>query len=390
MTQRRILHLINTAGPGGAETVFLRLVTGLDRSRWESIPFVPEVDWLTHELRNAGADPHIDRARSRFDLGFFRRLSGFLRRERIDVIHSHLFGPTVEAGILSRITSVPTIGTIHGVGDLSPRESLKALKFGLVRQGVARLVFVSDSLRDSFLSRGNFPRARTEVIANGVDPAAHMLTRDAAVREELGIPEDAFVVGAVGNLRPVKRYDLFLQMAALLHSRDPNYRFVVVGQDSEPLHGELLSLRSSLGLEGIVHFTGFRGDVERILPSLDLFTITSDSEGFSIATVQAMASGLPVVATRCGGPEEILEDGITGRLAPTGDVAAMAEVVEALRRNPQQRASLAAAGRRSAARRFSSDAQIARYEALYEAVIAERGGDRRSDAPNEPVGAATT
>lgn len=390
MSRRRILHLINTAGPGGAETVFLRLVTGLDDSRWESMPFVPEVDWLTRELQRAGAAPRIDAARSRFDTGFFRRISTFLRHEQIDIIHSHLFGPTVEAGLLSRLTGVPTVGTIHGVGDLSPRESLKPLKFGIMRQGVSRLVFVSESLRDTFLSRATYPRARTAVIPNGVDPADHLHARDAAVRAEFGIPENAFVVGALGNLRPVKRYDVFLQMAAALHGRDSTYRFVVVGQDTEPLHGELLKLRASLGLDGIVHFTGFRGDVERVLPSFDLFAITSDSEGFSIATVQAMASDLPVVATRCGGPQEILEDGVTGRLVATGDPLGMAEVVDHLRRNPQLRASLAAAGRRSAVERYSVHSQIARYEELYDAVIAERAGGRGSYSSHEPVGAAAS
>lgn len=352
--------------------MFLRLATGLDRERWHSIPMVPEVDWLTHELTRAGAGPRIDAARSRFDFGFFRRLTRLIREERVEVIHSHLFGPTVEAGILSMMTGVPVIGTIHGIGDLSPKEKLTALKFGILRRGIARLVFVSESLRADFLDRCSFPIERTAVIPNGVDPADHAGSRDESVRAEFGIPEDAFLVGALGNLRPVKRYDLFLRAAALLVRSDPRYRFLIVGQDSEPLHGELLRLRSELGLDETVLFTGFRADVERILTAYDLFTITSDREGFSIATIQAMASGLPVVATRCGGPEEILEDGVTGLLVPTGDPERLAQAIDDLRLNPALRSALAAAGRESARARFSIHSQIALYDRLYESAIAER------------------
>src|SRR5690606_33591105 len=335
------------------------------------------------ELSAAGIQPRIDSARRLYDLPFFRRLLRLVRDEGIEVIHSHLFGPTVEAGIVGMLTGVPVVGTIHGQGDLSPRERLKALKFGLIRRGVSRLVFVSDSLRDSFLAEGPFPRERTAVIPNGVDPRRHEGLDRAAARAELGVPEDAFLVGALGNLRPVKRYDLFLEAAALLRQRSPDYRFVIVGQTPPQLHGELLALRDRLGLADVVQFTGFRSDAERLLAAMDLFTVTSDSEGFSIATVQAMVSRLPVVATRCGGPEEILEYGRTGVLVHTGSAREIADAIETLRREPARRASLGEAARHAAIERYSLAAQIRAYEGLYEQVIAERGRRKTRVASSE-------
>lgn len=388
MTRQRILHLINTAGPGGAETVFLELATRFSTDKWFSIAVVPEVDWLTRQLRNTGTHVVVDGAKQLLDFGYFRRMVELIRREGVDVIHAHLFGPTVEAAFLSVITSVPVIATIHGTGDLSPEERLKWLKFAAVRRGVDRLVFVSDSLREHFLAVAPLDRRRTAVIPNGVDLARHLISSDRfAVRQEFGIPAEAFVVGAVGNLRPVKRYDLFLRAAALLYERDPRYRFLVVGQATEPLFGELLALRSNLGLDSVVHFTDFRSDVEQLLSTFDLYCISSDSEGFSIATVQALASGKPVVATRCGGPEEILEHGKTGYLVPTGSAVAIASAIERLREDPALRNTLGDRGQAMVSERYSISTQTGRYERLYDEVIAEktRGPGKLSADPRSRV-----
>jgi glycosyltransferase involved in cell wall biosynthesis len=152
---------------------------------------------------------------------------------------------------------------------------------------------------------------------------------------------------------------------------------VIVGQTPPALHAELIALRDALGLRESVSFTGFREDVEAALAAFDLFALTSDSEGFSIATVQAMASGLPIVATRCGGPEEILEDGRTGVLVDTGSPEQLADAIERLRHDPSARAALGRAARADADARFSLSAQVRSYERLYEAAIRERGARRR-------------
>src|SRR5690606_23062610 len=135
---------------------------------------------------------------------------------------------------------------------------------------------------------------------------------------------------------------------ARLRERSADYRFVIVGQAPGPLYEQLVALRDSLGLRDAVQFTGFRPDVERLMAAFDLFTITSDSEGFSIATVQAMASRQPIVATRCGGPEEILVDGVTGALVPTGSPEALADEIHRLRHDPVARKAMGAAAYDSA------------------------------------------
>jgi glycosyltransferase involved in cell wall biosynthesis len=158
------------------------------------------------------------------------------------------------------------------------------------------------------------------------------------------------------------------------------YQFVIVGEGAGALREELMSLRDRLGIRDAVHFAGFREHVERILQNLDLFLITSRSEGFSLATVQAMASGIPVVATRCGGPEEIVSDGVSGLLVDTDSPNQITEAVERLMRDGELRQRLARAARESAQNEFSTNTMVARYEALY-GRYAETTPDSTADTP---------
>jgi glycosyltransferase involved in cell wall biosynthesis len=372
-----ILHLIDTAGPGGAETVYLELVDGLHSDRWRSVPVTPERDWLTEQLTVRGHEPVLEVCRNRFDWGYLARLARLVRRRSIDVIHAHLFGPSLEASLVSLLTGVPVVCTLHGRGDVSPDERWLRLKFAILNRGASRVVFVSESLRKHFLDRGMLRPEVTAVIPNGVHFGKHVVDPEAAsLPADLHIPRGRFLIGAVGNLRTVKRYDVLLQAAAILKESSPDVFFLIVGQAPPDIHADLLALRDCLGLKDHVHFTGFRQDVERILGALDLFVLTSDTEGFSIATVQAMASKLPIVATRCGGPEEIIEHGRTGLLVAPGSPGEIAQAIDRLRRDPAASSALAEAAFVEASARFSLEAQVGHYEQLYEQVIDE-GRERK-------------
>lgn len=370
----RILHLISTSGPGGAETVFLNIATELDPDRWSSLAVVAWEDWLTERLRERGLSPVIDASRSRFDFRYIWRLARLVREHSIDVIHAHLFGPSVEASLVGLITGVPVVSTIHGRGDLSPNERFKRLKFAILNRGLARVVFVSDSLRDYFLGQGPLRPDLTAVIPNGVTIEDSRTPRG---RTALPTPVQphAFVVAAVGNLREVKRYDVLIRAAAILKEQG-DYQFVVAGQGEDSLRTRYQNLAAELGVAESVHFLGFVDDVDGLLEAADLFALTSDSEGFSIATVQAMAHGVPVVASRCGGPEEILEEGRTGLLFDVGAPEQLAERIASLRADPSRREELGSAARIAAQTRFSLEAQIASYQELYEEVIDGRRTSR--------------
>jgi glycosyltransferase involved in cell wall biosynthesis len=210
------------------------------------------------------------------------------------------------------------------------------------------------------------------VVPNGIDVEHYHPAPHASLRRELGVPDDAVLVGAVGNIRPAKGYDELLRVAARLRGSPVAIRFVVAGGPDQPVFDHVLALRRELHLEDVVTFLGFREDVARVLNGVDLYVSTSTSEGFSLTTIQAMACGLPVVATRSGGPEDIITDGIDGFLVPVGDTFAIARVIADLAAAATLRRRLGESGRKKVVQRFTLGRMVSAYEAIYEEALAAR------------------
>jgi glycosyltransferase involved in cell wall biosynthesis len=155
-----------------------------------------------------------------------------------------------------------------------------------------------------------------------------------------------------------------MRAAHSLHARSSRYRFVVVGEGSGSLYQDLLRLRSQLGLDDVFHFLGMRDDVPALLPGFDVFVLSSHTEGFSIACVEAMACGVPVVATRCGGPNEIVEDGISGLLVPPNDPMTLADSIHRAAMDKALANRLAQHGLERAHSHFTLGTMLASYETL--------------------------
>ena len=184
------------------------------------------------------------------------------------------------------------------------------------------------------------------------------------IRREHGIPDEGILVGALGNVRAAKDFRTLLRAAAEL-AEDRRLHFAVVGERTEPLYGELLQLRDQLGLSDRVSFWGFRSDVPDVMAAFDVLAISSSSEGFSLAAIQAMAAGTPVVATRSGGPEQIITDEKDGLLVPAGSPVDLAQAVRRLAKEPALGIRLADAARQTATERYSLSAMIESYQGLY-------------------------
>jgi glycosyltransferase involved in cell wall biosynthesis len=369
-----VMHLISTNGPGGAETACVNLIRGLDPARWQKLAVVPERGWVYDEVLRAGGIPVVLAGGSRFGLpGYFLGLARLIRQHRVGLIHGHLFGPSYSASLLGLLMKLPVVCTLHGQVDIQPEEKLKRIKFALLNRGASRVVFVSESLRRFFLGTGLLRSEITAVIPNGVDATRFSRAADRSSRAAFRASDDDFLVGAVGNVRPAKGYDVLLRAAALLRARSDSYRFVVVGETDSDLGLELRSLCEELGLTDCVSFPGYLKDVMPALNAFDAYAITSRSEGFSISTVEAMAAGLAVVATRCGGPEEIIDDGVTGLLVENGSAEAVAAAIESLRIDAHRRRELGDAARTAVRQRFTMDAHLHAYEALYENCISRNG-----------------
>jgi glycosyltransferase involved in cell wall biosynthesis len=370
---KTIFHVIETVGPGGAETVFIQLATRESEER--NIAALPGPGWVADTLSAEGVAPlnlSISRARSLVDLGLYHNLVRLIRENDVDLLHSHTLGVSVYACLAGFRTGVPVVCTLHGEPDLGRTERWRRIKLAILRRGASKIVLVSNHLRDNFVREARVPAEQTAVVHNGVDCDRHSGRPDRTFRAEVGIDDDCFLFGAIGNVRVLKAYDDLLRAAAIAVKTNPKLRVAVVGEGSGALLENLLRLRAELGMQEIVHFVGFRQDITLPLRSFDAFVLSSKSEGFSIATVQAMASGLAVVATRSGGPEEIVTDGVDGLLVPRADPEALAAGMLRLAGDSELRTTLGRNARASAREKFSLDRMLESYEEIYDAALEQK------------------
>jgi glycosyltransferase involved in cell wall biosynthesis len=282
----------------------------------------------------------------------------------VRLVIAHLFGAAIYSSLASLSTRVPVVSVLHGQSDVSIAERLAGLKHWVLKHGSARVVFVSAALRDELAPRLKLPAEKCAVIENGIDMGRYSRAAAANLRASLALPDDTVLVGAVGNLRPAKDYETLLRAAREVCERHPRVHFVIAGDTSGGLLPKLSKLQSNLGLGGRVHFLGLRSDVPAVLSELDLFVLSSRTEGFSLALVEAMASGRAAVATRSGGPETIIAPEQTGLLVQPEDPAALAAALNRVLADEPLRVRLAAAAQAAMTRRFSSERMIADYREL--------------------------
>lgn len=363
----RVLNLIDTGGPGGAETVFLQTATRLDTGRFQSIAVVGSMGWLAQQFRERGAIPYIAPAEGKFNVRYLSKLLRLARKHRSHVIVAHLYGSAVYASIAGMLLSVPVVSVLHGQSDVPRAERLASLKAAIVRRGSRKVVFVSERLEEHLRPRLGLTGAQCIVIPNGVDTDVFRPFRDRSLRVELGLSDDTLLVGAIGNVRAEKAYEVLLQAALNLIDRSRRFHFVIVGYRDNALGGKLTQLSRDLGIERHVTFLDLRSDVARILNNLDVFVLSSQTEGFSIACIEAMACGIPVVATQSGGPEEILE-GEAGILVPTGDPESLGVAIERVVSSKDFATTLTSKAMQRVHERYSLTTMLSRYEDVLERV----------------------
>jgi glycosyltransferase involved in cell wall biosynthesis len=366
---KTILHIIDTTGPGGAETIFIDLATRLPKDKYRPVVVIRGKGWVYEELCRRGLEPVLLDAKGSFNWRYLLALRQLIRRERVDLIQSHLLGSNIYASLAGLLTQTPVVATFHGAVDIGNKERLMGLKFAAINAGAQRVVAVSDSLRHDIIGRTPIRAGKVQVVYNGINTSDFQSPHSDKLRRQFGWSEDAVIVGSLGNIRTAKGYDILLQAAARLKGCSTPFRFVIAGQGKAGLYDRLLKLRVELGLEDRVQFLGFNDDPAEFLANLDLFLLSSTSEGFSIATIQAMASGLPVIVTRSGGPEEIVTHGENGWMVEAGKAEAIATALEKVAADPVLAQQLGVAGKAHALARFDIAAMLTAYEEIYSGLL---------------------
>jgi N-acetyl-alpha-D-glucosaminyl L-malate synthase BshA len=290
------------------------------------------------------------------------------REFRLDVLHVHYAVPHATAAILAR-EMLPAeqrprvVTTLHGTDTTLLGQDAgygPAIRHALNRSDA--VTAVSAFLKNETHRLLDFT-GHIEIIHNFFEPRAPQRSRE-LVRRELGLRDDEVLILHSSNLRPLKRIDVLLETIARLPLPDSFKLLVLAGGEFEPFKDQV----RRLGLENRIIVRENVSIIEDYLQSADLALMTSDSESFCLSILEAMFFACPSVATNVGGIPEVLEDGVTGLLAPAGDAEALSTAVESLIRDPTRRAALGSAAKSRARTKFSVEVIIPRYEALYQQI----------------------
>lgn len=366
---KTILHIIDTTGPGGAETVFIDLISHLPTQKYRSIVVIRGKGWVYEELNRRGIEPMLLDAKGSFNWRYLKKLISLIHQQKVDLIQSHLLGSNIYTSLAGFITRTPVVATFHGMVDVSQLERFSKLKFAVVNLGASAIVAVSESLREDIIQRTTLRVSKICVIYNGINTADFKPEKTDDLRQQYGWSKNEVIVGSLGNIRPAKAYDVLLQAAALLKNTGISFRFVIAGHYKGGLYQRLVELKNTLELDDRVFFLGFNDNPAVFLSNLDLFLLSSSSEGFSIATIQAMASGIPVVATSSGGPQEIITDGKTGCLVAPDTPQAIADAVLKLARDKELSKRLAFSGQKHVASTFDIRSMVSAYQDIYQQYL---------------------
>lgn len=368
----RIMHVVDHLGKGGLENALVNLISNLDPQRFEHVVYaVRKLGPNAERLRQSGAVVICQGKQetdSRFQIGTLIRA---IRNIKPDIVHSRNWAgiEAVAAGRWARPCAL--VHSEHGLETgVDAKEPWRRRWFRRLSYEMAdRVLSVSEQLRDLHARRTGFSRSRITVIHNGVDGGR--FCGDAAmrahIRQEWGVSDDAFCVGCIGNLLPVKDHLTVLRAVAQWGQGARDWRLVIAGEGPERPKLEAF-LNAHPEWKNRVALPGVSDRVPELLNGLDAYVLSSLSEGISNSLLEAMSSGLPVVATATGGNPEIVVDGESGLLFPVGDDGALARHLRRLQNEPDLRVQLGQRAVRRMRSEFSIESMVEKYGQVYQSL----------------------
>jgi glycosyltransferase involved in cell wall biosynthesis len=365
--KRRLLHLITRLPVGGAERLIADIVRKLDRGRYEPLVCCIQARGeIAAEIERSGVRVVcLERMKSRrFDWRAVGELARLLLRERIELVHSHLYHANLYGRLACLRARVPAVVSVHNTYTRPKLHRRLINRFLAVR--TRRVIAVSDDIKRDLIRYDGIAPERIVVISNGVDFARlETPISRAQARAQLGIAAQTVAVGCVARLEEQKGHRFLLEAMALL--TDLPLRLFIIGDGR--LRAELEQRAASLGVAHATVFLGMRQDVPEILRALDIYAMPSLWEGLSIAMLEAMAAGLPVVATDVGGVHQVLGADEYGVRVPPACPGELAQAIRSLAASPERRAGLGMLGRTRALESFSLDAALLALTRVYDEAL---------------------
>ncbi len=348
----------------------------LDRNRYEPRVCVFRVrdgNPIAAEIERLGVPVDLLPASGIRDFMNVVSLVRYLRRHGIDLVHTQLETVTVHGGIAAKIVGLPTVHTLHTFA--YPEATSKEIRRSEVawfalRNFHDKIIAVSAAVGDYAVAKGRVPPERISVLYNGIDTSSFRRRNEAdraAVRKTFGIPADAALVVTVAVLRREKGIQFLIEAWPDILEAVPNAYYLIVG--AGPFESQLKSLATTYNLTDRVLFAGARNDIPEILGGSDLFVLPTLDDVLPTVLAEAMASGLPIVASRVGGVPEMVEPGKNGLLVAPADQTQLAEACVRLLRTPDEALRLAQGGQDVAEARFNVRNQVRKLENIYQELL---------------------
>jgi len=363
----KIFHIIISPVIGGAEKLLLTLAKGADKAKFDIILGVfthSQNELLYKEAIKLGIAVEPIKVKHSYDISQLINLYRLIKKHRPNIIHTHGYKTNMLGFIMAKLFRIPIVTTFHGWGESSNvlTRIYYMISFKLLPY-FNLIIAVSNQIRETVGTMG-VPARRLRTIKNipglvAQEPAFAACT----LKEELGIPQKAKTVGFIGRLEQIKGCRQFIQAASVVNKKEPDIRFLVIGegQEREVLEHQV----KELGLKDRVIFCGYRFDMAPVYKELDLYVISSLSEGIPLTLLEAMYYGIPIVATRVGGIPEVIRDGINGILVPPNDDKALAENIITSLTHRQKTMERALEAKKTIATEFSVKKWIRMMEGVY-------------------------
>lgn len=368
MKKISLLHLITELEPAGAEVLLVNIVKNLDRRKYNiSVGYIYGQGTLTGELREAGIEAYDLSRNGKIDPLVIIKLFCLIRKKKIQIIHTHLVHASIIGRIAAKLAGVKSIITTRHYVYYHKEKSL----VNWVERKTAvfnnNFIAISNAVKEYMVNREKYEPDRITMIYNSVDLGLFD-SRDRDV-----IPRNNnFLIGSVGRLHPSKGYDTLLKSMPQVIEKFPQVKLMIAGNGTEKAHLEKLC--TQLHISDKVIFLGRKTpeEIRNLLREINLFVLVSNWEGFGLAVVEAMASGLAVVTTKVGGLPEIVENGRTGFLVPPVQPHALAEKMIRLLKDQKLSMEMGKQGRKRAAAFFSLDRIIMKLEDLYRELLNQK------------------
>jgi len=373
MSKRKIIQVIATLKVGGAEGQLFEFVKRIDKRKYDIIVCaLTEGGYYADELERLGIKIVVLNKRGKLDIGMLIKLVRLMRIEKIELVYTYMFTANTWGRIAALLAGVPIIVAGERAADRW-KSKFHLLVDKVLSKYTDKIIANSDGVVDFYVLEAKISRNKFLVVHNGVNMSMfkHQKDRAAEIRQELNICSEKAVVGTIGRLMPQKGYQFFLKAVKIIAKEFPNTVFLIVGVGYELEELENLSIK--LGIGDKVIFAGFRDDIPEILSIVDVFVSSSLYEGLPNVVLEAMANGLPVVATNIEGTCEVVLEGKTGFLVPPRDYVALAEKVTFLLNNQELAHKMGETGKEKVREEFGFDIMVRKIEGIYDDLFLGKG-----------------